>query len=248
MATYGTGGENNIPNNLENHDTTEWVPFSLTLVYYPKGDLLGQFLAFISLSPFGIGSGFIALILFRRDLHTITFFLGTICSEILNYCLKHMICEPRPVLRTDTTVEYGMPSSHAQFAWFFATYIFYFVVIRLHHMNNNTIIENLSKFLIISSSTLLAILVSISRIYLGYHTFWQVFCGALVGIMFATVWFALTYLILTPMFPQVVSWKISEMLLLRDTTLIPNVLWFEYTNTRQEVRARSRKLVSMKSQ
>lgn len=42
--------------------------------------------------------------------------------------------------------------------------------------------------------------------------------------------------------------KISEILLLRDTTLIPNVLWFEYTNTRQEVRARSRKLVSMKSQ
>nr|CAI5825262.1 unnamed protein product [Callosobruchus analis] len=121
-------------------------------------------------------------------------------------------------------------------------------ICRLHHMNNNTIIENLSKFLIISSSTLLAILVSVARIYLGYHTFWQVFCGALVGIMFATVWFALTYLILTPMFPQVVSWKISEMLLLRDTTLIPNVLWFEYTNTRQEVRARSRKLVSMKSQ
>lgn len=44
------------------------------------------------------------------------------------------------------------------------------------------------------------------------------------------------------------SRKISEVLLLRDTTLIPNVLWFEYTNSRQEARARSRKLVSMKSQ
>jgi hypothetical protein len=42
--------------------------------------------------------------------------------------------------------------------------------------------------------------------------------------------------------------RISEFLLLRDTTLIPNVLWFEYTNSRQEARARSRKLVSMKSQ
>lgn len=45
-----------------------------------------------------------------------------------------------------------------------------------------------------------------------------------------------------------VSRRISEYLLLRDTTLIPNILWFEYTNTRQEARARSRKLISMKSQ
>lgn len=132
-------------------------------------------------------------------------------------------------------------------------------------MNNNTIIENVSKLLIITSSVVLALLVCISRIYLQYHTFTQVFCGALVGILFATFWFFLTCLVFTPLYPQIVSWyvaflcekhaptpffyrKISEILLLRDTTLIPNVLWFEYTNTRQEVRARSRKLVSMKSQ
>lgn len=42
--------------------------------------------------------------------------------------------------------------------------------------------------------------------------------------------------------------KVSEFFLLRDTTLIPNVLWFEYTNSRQEARARGRKLGSMKSQ
>ncbi|XP_060517018.1 dolichyldiphosphatase 1-like [Cylas formicarius] len=242
----------NVVNDYNNQDSnvhnTEWVPLSLTLVEYPKGDILGKILAVISLAPFGIGSGFIALILFRRDLHTITFFLGTLCSEFVNHCLKHLICEKRPLRREDVYVEYGMPSSHAQFVWFFATYIIYFVVIRLHHMNNNTIIENVSKFFILSSSLLLAIVVCISRVYLQYHTVWQVLCGALVGIIFATFWFALTYLVFTPLFPQVVSWRISEMLLLRDTTLIPNVLWFEYTNTRQEVRARSRKLVSMKSQ
>ncbi|KAJ8961196.1 hypothetical protein NQ318_008879, partial [Aromia moschata] len=234
--------ENYFSKSIDNNDRTEWVPLTLTLVEYPKGDLIGKCLALISLAPFGIGSGFIALILFRRDLHTITFFLGTLCSEALNYCLKHTICEARPLRRDDIFIEYGMPSSHAQFVWFFATYVIYFVFIRLHHMNNNTIIENLSKFLIISSSLIMAILVCISRIYLEYHTFWQVLCGAVVGILFATFWFALTYLVFTPLFPQVVTWKISEILLLRDTTLIPNVLWFEYTNTRQEVRARSRKL------
>ncbi|CAH1175746.1 unnamed protein product [Phaedon cochleariae] len=246
MATMNLN-ENGVHHSIVNGNT-EWVPLTLTLVEYPKGDLIGKVLALISLAPFGIGSGFLALILFRRDLHTITFFLGTLFSEAMNYILKHTICEARPLLRDTVHVEYGMPSSHAQFVWFFATYVIYFVFIKLHHMNNNTIIENLSKFLIISSSFLMAVLVCISRIYLEYHTLWQVLCGAIVGILFATIWFALTYLVLTPLFPQIVSWRISEILLLRDTTLIPNVLWFEYTNTRQEVRARSRKLVSMKSQ
>ncbi|XP_030761150.1 dolichyldiphosphatase 1-like [Sitophilus oryzae] len=238
---------NSIPNSEES-DATKWVPLSLTLVEYPKGDIIGKFLALISLAPFGIGAGFVALILFRRDLHTITFFLGTLCSECLNYVLKHLICDKRPIRREDVYVEYGMPSSHAQFVSFFATYIIYFVFVRLHHMNNNTIIENISKFLIISSSMVVAVLVCISRVYLQYHSLSQVVWGVVVGFLFATFWFALTSLVFTPLFPQVVSWRISEILMIRDTTLIPNVLWFEYTNTRQEARARSRKLVSMKSQ
>lgn len=73
-------------------------------------------------------------------------------------------------------------------------------------MNNNTIMENVSKILIISSSAIMALLVCISRIYLQYHTIAQVFCGALVGSLFATIWFALTYLVFTPLFPKVVSW------------------------------------------
>ncbi|XP_056642032.1 dolichyldiphosphatase 1-like [Diorhabda carinulata] len=235
-------------NTAINNDQVEWVPLTLTLVEYPKGDIIGKFLALISLAPFGIGSGFIALILFRRDLHTITFFLGTLLSELLNYILKHIICEARPIRRDIIYVEYGMPSSHAQYVWFFATYVIYFVYIRLQHMNNNTIIQSLSKFLILFSTLSMAILVSISRIYLEYHTVSQVLYGALLGFLFATFWFAFTYLVLAPLFPQIVSWSISELLLLRDTTLIPNVLWFEYTNTRKEVHARSRKLVSMKSQ
>lgn len=36
-----------------------------------SGDLLGKILALISLAPFGIGAGFVTLILFRRDLHTV---------------------------------------------------------------------------------------------------------------------------------------------------------------------------------
>lgn len=108
--------------------------------------------------------------------------------------------------------------------------------------------ENIPKITIVSSCVISALIVCFSRIYLQYHTISQVLCGALVGFLFATIWFALTCCVFTPLYPQIVSWRISEVLLLRDTTLIPNVLWFEYTKTREEVRARSRKLVSMKSQ
>ncbi|XP_018321953.1 dolichyldiphosphatase 1 isoform X2 [Agrilus planipennis] len=129
MATYDSD-QNYFSKNLDDRNNTIWVPLSLTLVEYPKGDAFGKILAFISLAPFGIGAGFVTLILFRRDLHTITFFLGTVCSEILNYLIKHAIREPRPKVRPDDAVEYGMPSSHSQFVWFFSTYVVYFVFIR----------------------------------------------------------------------------------------------------------------------
>ncbi|ROT66982.1 putative dolichyldiphosphatase 1-like [Penaeus vannamei] len=87
-----------------------------------------------------------------------------------------------------------------------------------------------------------------SRVYLLYHTWGQVLWGALVGIILGFGWFTLTHLMLTPLFPIVASWKVCETLMIRDTSLIPNILWFEYTHARTENRARSRKLASMKSQ
>jgi len=44
------------------------------------------------------------------------------------------------------------------------------------------------------------------RVYLQYHTWKQVLSGALVGFLFGSLWFALTYLIFTPVFPLIVSW------------------------------------------
>lgn len=76
-------------------------------------------------------------------------------------------------------------------------------------MNNNTIIENISKFIILSTVLTAAVLVCISRVYLQYHTVSQVLVGIFVGILFATVWFALTYLVFTPLFPQIVSWWVN---------------------------------------
>ncbi|XP_058823956.1 dolichyldiphosphatase 1-like [Topomyia yanbarensis] len=235
--------------NAAAYNIANWQPITLTLVEYPKDDLLGKLLAWISLAPLGIGAGFVALILFRRDLHTIVFFVGTLFNEGINIFLKHWIREPRPVNRSQIWTEYGMPSSHSQCMCFFAQYVLLFIFIRLHHMNNNNArAERLVRILVLVMCWVVTILVCFGRIYLQYHSLSQVLVGAFVGIFIGTFWFFLTHYVLTPYFPMVVSWRVSELFLLRDTTLIPNILWFEYTVTRQEARARARKLVSMKSQ
>uniref|UniRef100_A0A1B0CT93 Dolichyldiphosphatase 1 n=1 Tax=Lutzomyia longipalpis TaxID=7200 RepID=A0A1B0CT93_LUTLO len=236
------------PQNYEEYNNSEWVPIVFTFFEYPRGDIFGKLLALSSLMPHCIGVGFITLILFRRDLHTIFFFLGLLLNELVNKILKTTIGEPRPLVRPNPSTEYGMPSNHSQFMCFFSTYVLLFVLIRLHHMNNNAPLERAMRILVLAICWMTSFIVSFGRIYLQYHTTAQVYVGALVGICTGAIWFTVIHFFLTPYFPRIVTWKISEFLLLRDTTLIPNVLWFEYTVTRQEARARSRKLISMKSQ
>ncbi|KAH8034112.1 hypothetical protein HPB51_020129 [Rhipicephalus microplus] len=136
----------------------------------------------------------------------------------------------------DNFTEFGMPSSHSQLMWFVATYLAFFVIVRLHHGNSSCPWENLWKCTVIICWFLLAGTVSYSRVYLEYHTWAQVCWGALIGSLLACLWFCLTQFILTPLYPRIVSWHLSELLMLRDTTLIPNVMWFEYTSYRTESR------------
>ncbi|XP_076352269.1 dolichyldiphosphatase 1-like isoform X1 [Tachypleus tridentatus] len=221
-----------------------WVPLAITHIEYPPGDIFGKGLALMSLLPLIIMSGFVTLILFRRDLHTICFFLGTIVNELVNLVLKHLIKEARPCRGREILYsEYGMPSNHTQFMWFFATYLVFFVFIRLHHASNCSPLEHAWKFVAVTGGFGAAMIVSYSRIYLQYHTWLQVLCGSVVGVIVATAWFGVTQFLLTPLFPVIMSWPLSEFLMIRDTTLIPNIMWFEYTQHRTEARARQRKLV-----
>lgn len=169
-------------------------------------------------------------------------------NEVLNKVLKHTIREPRPVARLNTYTEYGMPSNHAQFVSFFSSYVLLFVLIRLPPFNQNAFLERFWRLLIIGGCWFASLLVCYGRVYLQYHSWAQVVAGVLIGLATGSLWFALTQVCLSPIFPRIVTWKVSELLLLRDTTLIPNLLWFEYTATRKEANARSRKLNGMKSQ
>ncbi|ODM98747.1 Dolichyldiphosphatase 1 [Orchesella cincta] len=231
-------------------DPTEidWTPFALTHVEYPRGDLIGKILAIFSLMPMAIIAGFITLIMFRRDLHTITFFAGLLLNEGLNMVLKYTIRESRPMHRKTQYTEYGMPSSHSQLMWFFAMYSAFFTLFRLHRYPGKGFYYQLHKVGIILTVVTVAACVAYSRIYLMYHTWAQIGWGAVVGTLFATLWFVLTEYVFTPRFQDIAAWPICEFLLIRDTTLIPNIMWFEYTNSRQETRTRSRKLASLKTQ
>ncbi|XP_028827207.1 dolichyldiphosphatase 1 [Denticeps clupeoides] len=221
-----------------------WQSISLTHVEYPPGDLTGQVLAYMSLLPIAVLVGFVTLIIFKRELHTISFFGGLLMNEALNWLLKHILQEPRPSQggHGGLTTEYGMPSSHAQFIWFFVVYFFLFLYLRMHQTNNARCVELLWRHILSVILLSVALFVSYSRVYLLYHTWSQVIYGGVAGSVIAAVWFYFTQVILTPLFPKIAAWPISEFFLVRDTSLIPNILWFEYTVTRSEARNRQRKL------
>ncbi|KAM5331145.1 dolichyldiphosphatase 1 isoform 1-T1 [Glossophaga mutica] len=215
-----------------------WRPVTLTHVEYPAGDLSGHLLAYLSLSPIFVIVGFVTLIIFKRELHTISFLGGLALNEGVNWLIKHVIQEPRPCGGPHATVgtKYGMPSSHSQFMWFFSVYSFLFLYLRMHQTNNARFLDLLWRHVLSLGLLTAALLVSYSRVYLLYHTWSQVLYGGIAGSLMAIAWFAFTQEVLTPLFPRIASWPISEFFLIRDTSLIPNVLWFEYTVTRAEAR------------
>jgi len=221
----------------------DWATFRLVHVVYPKGDKIGQLLALTSLAPLALLVSFATLIVFRRDLHTMAYFAGILLNEALNWLVKHWIREPRPCAgKRLHWVEFGMPSSHAQFMCFFASYLCLFLFVRLRRQNMIAAHREILWKLPVALATIcLTTMVLTSRIYLGYHTWGQVLWGAAIGSVFGTLWFALIHNVLTPFFPIISSWRISEYFMIRDCSLIPNILLFEYTCTRAEARNRNRK-------
>jgi len=224
---------------MDDNDEERWKVLSLTHVEYLEGDNMGKFFAIFSLLPLAIVIIFLTTFFFRRDLHTMTFGIGVIVNYVANVALKKYIAEPRPKLRSVQFEEYGMPSSHSQFMWFCSTYIVLFTLFRL---TNTVVWKSISMFLCISCS----ILMSYSRVYLQYHTVSQVFWGGVVGAIGAIIWFLVTQLVFTPLYPIIERWQIAEYFMIRDTSTIPNILWFEYVTIRGEVNTR-KKAISRKS-
>jgi len=222
-----------------------WKAISLTHVEYPKGDFLGCILAWFSLLPFILLVSFATLIIVRRDLYTAAFAAGLVLNEAINLVAKHVIKEPRPSKsHQNLYTEYGMPSSHSQFMWFFATYFALFLLLRLYR--NQQIIDDLWKYACAAIGVICAVIVCWSRVYLLYHSVSQVVWGALLGCIVGGLWFTAVQCLLTPLFPLIASCFVGEVFQVRDSTLIPHISWFEYTWNRTEARSRQRKMSTHK--
>ena len=122
-------------------------------------------------------------------------FAGQMGCEGLNWLLKRVIQEERP--RQMHGKGYGMPSSHAQFVAFFATYLSLFVLLRHNPHHEHASSTHLPTPLWQRAGLALAAFggaaaVAQSRLYLYYHTPKQVYLGCAAGALCAVGWFALT--------------------------------------------------------
>ncbi|XP_019852040.1 PREDICTED: dolichyldiphosphatase 1-like [Amphimedon queenslandica] len=215
------------------------LAISLTHVEYTEGDRVGYLLAWSSLFPIFILISFLTLVAIRRDLFTVFFFTGLLLNESLNMFLKYTIKEPRPnsdISSAVLRVEYGMPSSHAQFMAFFATFVTLLLFVRA--TLSEDIKDLLYKVIVSVGAWGGAILCAISRVYLGYHTISQTIYGNLVGVLSALIWFSIVHFLVTPYFPKIYYWRLNDFLMFKDFSLIPNCLWYEYTAVRHESRTR----------
>lgn len=111
-----------------------------------------------------------------------------------------------------------MPSAHAQFLTFFAVYV---VARTLHRWTHHRKFEQVFT---IVGVLVLALLVCISRVHLGYHSHEQVVVGAIVGTISGLSWFVLVTKLAPVLFPRIVATPLAQFFYLRDISPIPDLI------------------------
>lgn len=81
-----------------------------------------------------------------------------------------------------------MPSAHAQFMAFYATYIIIWMVRASHFSLHKKLLRSLGL-------VVLSLTVSYSRVYLFYHTPLQVSAGFAIGVVLGIFWFEVVSLV-----------------------------------------------------
>ncbi|ORX86986.1 PAP2-domain-containing protein [Anaeromyces robustus] len=196
-------------------------PVSVTFFEYERGDIIGFCLAYSSLLPVFLIVSYTAVILARRELIIVFTLIGQLLNEVLNAIIKNVIKQPRPI---DSPVGgYGMPSSHAQFMFFFSTYCILYMFMKLKMKND------VWKYLLSAALIGASLVVSYSRYYLSYHTIKQVCVGIIIGICSGTCWFFIVDCLIRPKwFRGIIEHPLSRFLLIQDSENIDNVFVWEY--------------------
>lgn len=154
--------------------------------------------------PQGLCVAYATLVWSTREAEVALLFAGQLACEALNFALKRLIKEERPSRMNGKG--YGMPSSHAQFAAYFAVSAALFLLVRhsppppppprsdsgrIPSRIHNPM-SRLERAAWSALALVLAAAVAWSRVYLNYHTPRQVVAGCAAGALSAVAWFVAT--------------------------------------------------------
>jgi dolichyldiphosphatase len=147
-------------------------------------------------------------------------------NEAVNFVAKRLIAEERPAggaIDLSSQPRYGMPSNHAQFAAFTATYA---VIWCFKYWRTPA---RWARILVAAGAVVAVVAVCASRVFLYYHTTAQVVVGFVFGDLIAVVYAAVEAHVLRPRrYTAVAASRIGRWLRLRDSSCVDDVFAVEY--------------------
>ncbi|CBH11674.1 phosphatidic acid phosphatase, putative [Trypanosoma brucei gambiense DAL972] len=175
-----------------------WITWAASTVVYDAGDTISFVFALSSLLP-SIIVIFIAGLASSSTSHqrdaALLLLVGLCQNTALNTFLKAFIKGPRPIssmyimVPMSSSSNYGMPSYHSQFMFFFITWL-----LRKASANHIPVSWGMWLFFLVSATV-----VACGRVYNSYHSTDQVIVGAAVGVINA-------YASTTPTLERVLRW------------------------------------------
>ncbi len=123
----------------------------------------------------------IILIIFKFDLKSLVISIGTLINYLLNEIIKHIMKRPRPdiIYRWQEETSYSFPSGHSMSA----TYLYLMFIFVILHTN----ISKKKKTIISILSSLMIVIIGITRLILSVHYFSDVIGGFLWGYTFVNI-------------------------------------------------------------
>lgn len=163
------------------------IPFDHTYILYDPTDVVSTVSVQLSLLPIYVMVFYTAWFLVTREIEPVIVVGGHLINEVLNKVVKCLVKQPRPDFHKDFGVgtyglSYGMPSAHSQFMGFFASYYVCAVLFKVP-------LGRAAKAVSVAVLCCACGGVAFSRVYLLYHTLFQVVAGVLVGGVFGLVYF-----------------------------------------------------------
>ena len=205
--------------------TTEssFIPLDMTYVVYSRHSHLSLFFALITFLPLVIFISLATLVLFRRELEALNQCIGLVLSTALNHALKRAFAHPRPA--HSAKEGHGMPSDHAQFMAFYTAYASCWLFHR-------ACVRGYTRYVLVLGLMGATALVAVSRLDLGVHSVDQVGVGLGVGLVTGYGYHVVSRLCLWPLYDWVLGWWVMRWLCMKDMSVVPDVMQFEWESWR----------------